>query len=370
MELIFEVGYIVEPAKHRNIYRIVGIEICDTSLARKKVSLWDYASTLERIANGSVVNVGLHSLHSERMKWDKWFEYYLVMVKDFKYLGIDYRMMMDAIQSSYAVSGYNLLKAKDKYFIIGVHKDRNETRIMDCNLPAYLRDGSRIAFSDSTVFALIEKEHPNIHIAVETNGKKFEYKLIQTKNNLGVCIDTLDTLELIFYAFDYRYHIERFTYNGLCEYRSIASNLRMLSTEGVFTGLNGYYCLDFNRYSGEDTLVLPKDCKFLSSISLIGSDILSNLRNLVINPNFKKYKHSYDDIGLSKASKLRCIAFSRGKKISEIWHIIYELFVNYSREIYVCSNELSDTRPIDEEIVKASNLLSSILKRNITLKLY
>ena len=49
MEHIFEVGYIVEPAKHRNIYRIVGIEICDTSLARKKVSLWDYASTLERI---------------------------------------------------------------------------------------------------------------------------------------------------------------------------------------------------------------------------------------------------------------------------------------------------------------------------------
>lgn len=78
----------------------------------------------------------------------------------------------------------------------------------------------------------------------------------------------------------------------------------------------------------------------------------------------------YDDIGLSKASRLRCIAFSRGKKISEIWHIIYELFVNYSSEIYVCGNELSDSKPIDEEIVKASNLLSSILKRNITLKLY
>lgn len=97
---------------------------------------------------------------------------------------------------------------------------------------------------------------------------------------------------------------------------------------------------------------------------------MSNLRNLVINPNFKKYKHSYDDIGLSKASKLRRIAFSRGKKISEIWHVIYELFVNYSGTIYGYSKELSDTRLIDEEIVKASNLLSSILKRNITLKLY
>lgn len=78
----------------------------------------------------------------------------------------------------------------------------------------------------------------------------------------------------------------------------------------------------------------------------------------------------YDDIGLSKASKLRYIAFNRGKKISEIWHIIYELFVNYSSEIYVCGNELSDSKPINEEIVKASNLLSSILERNITLKLY
>ena len=36
MESIFEVGYIVEPAKHRNIYRIVGVEICDTSLVKKK----------------------------------------------------------------------------------------------------------------------------------------------------------------------------------------------------------------------------------------------------------------------------------------------------------------------------------------------
>lgn len=370
MESIFEVGYIVEPAKHRNIYRIVGVDICDTSLVRKKVSLWDYASTLERIDNGLIHNIDLRSIHSARMRWDKWFEYYLVMVKDFKYLGIDYRMMMDTIQRSYVVSGYNILKEKDKYFIIGVNKNSNKTYVMDCNLPAYLRDGSRVVFSDSTVFTIIEKEHPNIHIAVETNGKNFEYKLIQTKNNLGVCIDTLDVLELIFYTFDCRYSIEHFTYNGLCEYRSIDSNLRVLRTEGVFTSLGCYYCLDFDRYSGEDTLILPKDCKVLSSLSLMGSDNLSNLRSIVINPNFKKYKPSYDDVGLSKASKLRCIAFNRGKKISEIWRIIYELFMDYSGTIYGYSKELSDTRSIDEEIVKASSLLSSILKRNITLKLY
>lgn len=365
MERIFEVGYIVEPAKHRNIYRIVGIEICDISLVRKKVSLWDYVSTLERIDN-----IDLCTLHSTRMSWDKWFKYYLVMVKDFKYLGIDYRMMMDAIQRNYDIGKHSLLKEKDKYFIVGVHEDRNKILVMECNLPAYLRDGNRVGFSDSTVFTLTEKEHPNIHIAVETAGKNFEYKLIQTKNSLGVCIDTIETLELIFYRFPSSYTIEFLEYSRLCECRSIASDIRLLRTEGVFTGVDSCYCLDNNRYNGEDTLILPKDCKVLSSLCLIGSDNLSNLRNVVINPNFKKYKHSYDDIGLSKASRLRCIAFSRGKKISEIWRIVYELFESYSAKIYGCSNELSDNRPINEEIVKASNLLSSILEISITLKLY
>lgn len=138
----------------------------------------------------------------------------------------------------------------------------------------------------------------------------------------------------------------------------------------MFTGIDGYYCLDINRYNGEDTLILPKDCKVLSSICLNGSDSLSNLRNIVINPNFKKYKLSYDDIGLSKATGLKCIAFSRRKKISEIWHIIYKLFRGHSCEIYGYLSKLSDERPIDEEIVLASNFLSYILKRSIALKLY
>lgn len=370
MEHIFEVEYIVEPAKHRNIYRIVGVEICDTSLVRKKVSLWDYASTLERIDKGFIKNIEPHSTHSIRMRWDKWFTYYLVKPKDFKYLDINYRLLMNALQRRSDVDKYNVLKEKDAYFIIGVHKDKNETRIIDCNLPAYLRDNSRVVFSDSIVFTLIEKEHPNIHVAVETAGKSFEYKIIQTRNSLGVCVNVLETLELVFYRFNSGYLISHFVYKYLHEYVSIASDLMLLRTEGAFTGIDGYYCLDINRYNGEDTLILPKDCKVLSSICLTGSDALSNLRNLVINPNFKKYRHSYDDIGLSKASRLKCIAFSRGKKISEIWHIVYELFVNYSGTIYGYSKELSDTRPIDEEIVKASNLLSSILKRNIALKLY
>ena len=370
MEHIFEVGYIVEPARHKNIYRIVGIEICDTGLARKKVSLWDYASTLERIDNGFIKNIEPHSTRSIRMRWDKWFTYYLVKPKDFKYLDINYRLMMNALQRRSDVDKYNVLKEKDAYFIVGVHKDKNETRIIDCNLPAYLRDDSRVVFSDSIAFILREKEHPNIHIAVETNGKSFEYKIIQTRNSLGVCVDVLETLELVFYRFNSGYLISHFVYKYLNEYVSITSDLRMLSTEGVFTGVNGCYCLDINRYNGEDTLILPKDCKVLSSVCLGGSDTLNNLRNLVINPNFKKYKLSYDDVGLSKASGLKCIAFSRRKKISEIWLIIYELFRGRSCEIYGYFSKLSDERPIDEEIEKASGFLSSILKRNIALKLY
>lgn len=370
MEHIFEVGYIVEPARHKNIYRIVGIEICDTSLARKKVSLWDYASTLERIDNGFIKNIEPHSTHSIRMRWNIRFTYYLVKPKDFKYLDINYRLMMDAINREYDIGKYNLLKEKENYLVVGVHKDNVETHVTNCNLPAYLRDGSRVVFSDSIAFTLREKEHPNIHIAVETNGKSFEYKMIQTRINSGSCVDRLETLELVFYKFTYSCTAGHFACGDLYEYKSIVSDLRMLSTEGVFTGVNGCYCLDINRYSGEDTLVLPKDCKVLSSVSLVGSYELSNLRNLVINPNFKKYKLSCEDVGLSKATGLKCIAFSRRKKISEIWRIIYELFVEYSGKIYGYISKLSDERPIDEEIVIASNLLSSILKRNIAIKLY
>jgi hypothetical protein len=388
---LFVSGYEVRRIKN-SLYKIVGVQIADESFNTKTVTIDSFIKyrNVSKIRKDGVVNYWNSDF------WESFGDsvFYVLKLKDIKYLGVSLEFVSGLIEKYKDIGGYPIYS--NDFIIARV----SGSELLNFNI----KEAGLLVTEKGKVIA--EPKYPvvtvnNINddlIKLDTGISIFNTSkgTIFRPKNLG-----LDN-KIINKRYRYRSIIYRF---NIFKDSKITSSLDFRDDFGGYSSINDFEAkldIDWNsiiKYSNNrefigfdeyytfvksentsDVLMLPKDCKYIYLTKEVYKSNKDNVKSLVLSKNILGFISTVKGLDSSylgdNFSNLSGLYFYKNTPANVIRDCIFTLFSEESwiavrdsvRGVYEFYNhgEIS----LDVFMVRASRLLTALLKRDITITFY
>ena len=388
---LFVSGYEVRRIKN-SLYKIVGVQIADESFNTKTVTIDSFVKyrNVSKIRKDGVVNYWNSDF------WESFGDsvFYILRLRDIKYLGVSLEFVNGLIDKYKDIGGYPIYS--NDFVIARV----SGSELLNFNIKEagllVTEKGKVIAEPKYPVVTVnntnddLIKLDTGISIFNTSKGTVFRPK------NLG-----LDN-KIINKRYRYRSIIYRF---NIFKDSKITSSLDFRDDFGGYSSVNDFECkldIDWNsiiKYSNNrefigfdeyytfvksentsDVLMLPKDCKYIYLTKEVYKSNKGNIKSLVLSKDILGIISTVKGLDSSylgdNFSNLSGLYFHKNTPADVIKDCIFALFSEESwvavrdsvRGVYEFYNhgEIS----LDVFMVRASRLLTALLKRDITIAFY
>lgn len=388
---LFVSGYEVRRIKN-SLYKIVGVQIADESFNTKTVTIDSFVKyrNVSKIRKDGVVNYWNSDF------WESFGDsvFYVLKLKDIKYLGVSLEFVSGLIDKYKDIGGYPIYSndfiiarvsgsellnfnikeagllitekgkviAEPKYPVVTVNNINDDLIKLDTGISIFNT-------SKGTAF-----RPKNLGLDNKIINKRYRYRSIIYRFNIfkdskiTSSLDFRDDFGGYSSVSDFEGKLD-IDWNSIIKY----------SNNREFIGFSWYYTF-LNSENNNDALILPKDCKYIYLTKETYKSNKDNIKSLVLSKNILGVISTVKGLDTSylgdNFSNLSGLYFHKNTPADVIKDCIFALFSEESwiavrdlvRGVYEFYNrgEIS----LDVFMVRASRLLTALLKRDITITFY
>lgn len=388
---LFVSGYEVRCIKN-SLYKIVGVQIVDESFNTKTVTIDSFIKyrNVSRIRKDGIANYWNSDF------WESFGDsvFYILRLKDIKYLGVSLEFVNGLIDKYKDIGGYPIYSndfiiarvsgsellyfcikeagllvtergnviAEPKYPVVTVNNINDDLIKLDTGISIFNT-------SKGTVF-----RPKNLGLDNEQINKRFRYRSIIYRFDIFKDSKITSSLDFL-YDFGGYSSVNDFEGKLDIDWNSLVK----YSNNREFIGFNGYYTF-VNSENTPDVLILPKDCKYIYLTKEVYKSNKDNIKSLVLGKNILGVISAVK--GLDSAylgdnfSNLSGLYFHKNTPANVIRDCIFTFFSEESwiaiRDSVRGAYELYNHGDISLDIfmIKVSRLLTALLNRTITIAFY
>lgn len=385
---LFVSGYEVRHIKH-SLHKIVGVQIADESFNTKTVTI----DSFTKYRNVSRIKKDGVTFYWDDDFWEALGDkpvFYVLRFKDIKYLGLDLKLVSEYIGKQKDRGGYSI--TTNDFIIARVGEsglisfDIKELGLLVTERGKVIVEPKYSVVVVNSVNSDLNKLETGIGIFNTSKGTVFRPKNLGLDNKQ---INSRYRYKSLIYEFNFFKGSgnmsgprAREEFGGYSTMRDFEGKLDIdwnsiikYSNNREFIGFDGYYTF-VKSENTSDVLMLPKDCKYIYVTKVVYKSNKGNIKSLVLSKDIlgiistvKGLDSSYLGDNFGNLSELY---FHKNTPANVIRDCIFTFFSEESwiavrdsvRGVYELYNHG------DIFMIKASRLLTALLKRTITIAFY
>ena len=329
MKHLFLAGYIVEEVEKR-LYKVVGYKVIDLYGIITDVSVDEY--------NEIVRSRGLDNGYY----WDNTY----IVASDFMGLVDDRLEIYNPFDSVVYVE-------VPKNVVNNAFNTDGEIVIREISANVYGVDGKIKLQARQIPIATLTDARTDITVDVYIKNENIIFRPLDIMPNNKRLVPSRMGKEVLLDIYKHRIHIKETVRIKFVAYRINLFDFGVLEECGLFYKINSYFTLNISAFVERriQTLILPSDCEYLFTPNRgYTYEILSCLKNLVINPKFKGFLwfNRKNNNFFLEFTGVESIAINGDRTISELVDLLCSLLIHTLSKRIVTNKIMEETEYDDD----------------------